>query len=1336
MDLLKTPSIQSLLDSDLESVESLHYIDFEELDEVEYALPASEAPTLAEALSAEDGGFDDNNDKNKMVKESVTCSALQVEFLQAISQQLTQAQERSLAGAATALSVGSTGKTTVGTAHGHILSFQDQTLRWVCDANENCGAVTCLAYNNDSTRLLAGYARGLIFQYESVRGVILRRVTLGGETWGALRVTWAGTSGLALDTGGSVWLMKFSRPLGVRSARVSCLFSGARGEVVVMSARDARILALATLSRVIIVAGGRAAGVRLEGPPDTLPVLEWCETDNRILVCARFNTLQWLSIDITGTSIVLRPVQKVELNATPLWMGWLGGSLAIFDSNENLRLWGDDNDKPLDLSNIEPVYSSAFFKGLWTDGRVSLAMCKAGESALAGICVAEGALSILGRKGIMRVRPRDILARTRAFVSSGRHLQALRLLCAAQDPNAKTVATDLVHMLAERPHILSNKNVAVQTIKLCLKFELIEELWSNLWENCSSEKAFVEALGDAIVRGEFSAAPPSPDYTQALIERLAEFEPELVERVVASVPLTALDPHRASVFTREKGLWRGVGAIAAAIDGSSGAMRTLSAYVSSACEARAGGRCSCAGGALLLAAADALAGRGAAGRPLPEHARPLARHDALHALLHDVLPIEELWSNLWENCSSEKAFVEALGDAIVRGEFSAAPPSPDYTQALIERLAEFEPELVERVVASVPLTALDPHRASVFTREKGLWRGVGAIAAAIDGSSGAMRTLSAYVSSACEARAGGRCSCAGGALLRAAADALAGRGAAGRPLPEHARPLARHDALHALLHDVSHKYGLCIFKAECSPLIVTAEPIPAVEPRKWMGSGESPLAVLVRHEAAAAVRLLEQGARDPPFAGPLAKQNRLRVARALLALALASPPEPDVQDPACQIEILDFISGQLQSGALPLDQEVVSGVRQLAAAAEGERADRAWLGVVTRLRAQRDHALAVYRDAIPRPRVLWRFDVLLDRHDNVLREFFKIEHPSSLDLDELIEYIRSRFQADDAIKTRLQPYLKSLIELRPQASAAIVKDHYETSIANILSTLEGECALEFGRRLLDMASLKGDAAAIYLRRLCTLRPTEVKKFLENGAGVVRPEDALAIIKELGPKEAEPACLEATGDPSGALDAMLDLISSNDNTKAARIAEACELCVRVAPSAPPDVSAEMWTRLLRRVDEVPPSLLFEAIAYLPVDELLVKTCDSPKVALTILESGAGRLRVWECAKRIAEQECHGALASALAKARRGLAVRGDCLQCGERLVSRMAARSAHCSRAVHADCDGQTVCTTCGKSIPTEVYVLPPLGRRLFSSIPQDNPLLLTAPPRPDLEGVA
>lgn len=232
----------------------------------------------------------------------------------------------------------------------------------MCDSNSDRGAVSCLAYNQDGTRLLAGYARSLVCQYDSSQGVVLRRVVLGGELWGVLQVNWAGSTGVALDTGGSVWLVKFSRPLGVRSARTSCLFSGARGEVVTMAARDARVLALATLSRVIVVAGGRAAGVRLSGPPDTLPVLTWSNNDERTLICARSTLMQWLQVIIDGTNILLRVVQRVELKSSPLWLGWLGDSLAIFDCNEMLYLYGNTTDKPIDLSDIEPVYASAFFK--------------------------------------------------------------------------------------------------------------------------------------------------------------------------------------------------------------------------------------------------------------------------------------------------------------------------------------------------------------------------------------------------------------------------------------------------------------------------------------------------------------------------------------------------------------------------------------------------------------------------------------------------------------------------------------------------------------------------------------------------------------------------------------------------------------------------------------------------------------------------------------------------------------------------------------------------------------------------------------------------------------
>lgn len=112
------------------------------------------------------------------------------------------------------------------------------------------------------------------------------------------------------------------------------------------------------------------------------------------------------------------------------------------------------------------------FKGLWTDGRVSRAMCTAGVSALGGACISEGALSLLGRKGIVRVKPRDLLARAKAFISSGHYMQALRLLCTSHGPEAKALANQFILNLSERPHVMSNRNVAEQSIKLCLKYDL------------------------------------------------------------------------------------------------------------------------------------------------------------------------------------------------------------------------------------------------------------------------------------------------------------------------------------------------------------------------------------------------------------------------------------------------------------------------------------------------------------------------------------------------------------------------------------------------------------------------------------------------------------------------------------------------------------------------------------------------------------------------------------------------------------------------------------------------------------------------------------------------
>lgn len=124
------------------------------------------------------------------------------------------------------------------------------------------------------------------------------------------------------------------------------------------------------------------------------------------------------------------------------------------------------------LSCHSSFYHFFYFQGLWTDGRVSLAMGAAGASALGGACVADGAISLLGRKGVVRVRPRDLIARAQAFIASKRYSQALRLLCSTKGPEARALADRFITILSERPHILSDKQVADQVVKLCLKYKL------------------------------------------------------------------------------------------------------------------------------------------------------------------------------------------------------------------------------------------------------------------------------------------------------------------------------------------------------------------------------------------------------------------------------------------------------------------------------------------------------------------------------------------------------------------------------------------------------------------------------------------------------------------------------------------------------------------------------------------------------------------------------------------------------------------------------------------------------------------------------------------------
>jgi hypothetical protein len=84
-------------------------------------------------------------------------------------------QERVDAGHPTVMFVN--GVIALGTSHGLVMCFETtQRSRWVHDKKREReqGAVTCITVNNESTRILAGYARGLVLMFDSQDGKVLR----------------------------------------------------------------------------------------------------------------------------------------------------------------------------------------------------------------------------------------------------------------------------------------------------------------------------------------------------------------------------------------------------------------------------------------------------------------------------------------------------------------------------------------------------------------------------------------------------------------------------------------------------------------------------------------------------------------------------------------------------------------------------------------------------------------------------------------------------------------------------------------------------------------------------------------------------------------------------------------------------------------------------------------------------------------------------------------------------------------------------------------------------------------------------------------------------------
>ncbi|EDV51150.1 vacuolar protein sorting-associated protein 8 homolog [Drosophila erecta] len=688
MSELKAPSLQSLLESERGSTDSLLaeslQLDFEDLDDAEFAIPPTDVlPTLEAVLSEFEADSDVASEFGMPVPHATPTpsigedstirtdgrggggSIMRYTLLHGISAQLSSAAERVNAGAASSCAVSAF--IAIGTSHGHILNFDvTQTLRWAHQDKHGQGAVASLAFNADSTRLLAGYSRGLVAMLDTQTGDVLRELfDVITPNTGVLHVKWTSRSSLALcaDAGGSVWSLSFTRKLGIRGCQSRCLFSGARGEVcavepLIMDSQGRHeldqycIVALATLSKYFIVTvRPRLRVIKyhvLQGPPDCLPLLAWhlvliqaadtSRSVDPVIVVGRGNQLFFHQLFVSNGRITLLYLRHVQLQGSLLSAHWLGPKcVASLDTAEILHLVDVRSSKELecmDMANAGLVYGSAQFKGLATGGNVSPAFALAGSNACYNSVVSRGTqLYVLGARSLHIIGVRTWSERISFLVKHHRWQEACQLaldgyIASVDRPRKRAQAKERIIMLFKEYIANSARapDYCLGAIVNCLiTVGELDLLWTQLWEKLhnSSAELFLQHISDHIEKETIHSV--NPVISQALVDYWLEHSPAKLEQLILKLDWMCLDLNQVLKAVKKHRLYRAqIYLNTQALNDYTAALTELLPLVTP--EETDLGNC------LLVYVSSCLAGRGYPTGEIPVELVHQVKHDVLRCL--------------------------------------------------------------------------------------------------------------------------------------------------------------------------------------------------------------------------------------------------------------------------------------------------------------------------------------------------------------------------------------------------------------------------------------------------------------------------------------------------------------------------------------------------------------------------------------------------------------------------------------------------------------------------------------------------------------------------------
>lgn len=532
-------------------------------------------------------------------EKQIIGSILRHVVFQGVTAQIASAQDRTEAGSASSVCVSR--MIAIGTSHGYILAFDSaQTLKWCCQEGQKKqqGAVAAMSFNIDDTRLLAGFSRGAVLMINTQTGDVLRTlIDVISPNSGVLSIKWTSrpTLAMALDSGGSVWSLSFTRRMGIRGCDSRCLFSGARGEVCTFEPllvndeqhpfqHSYTLVALATLSKFfILMIRPRLKVIKyhmLHGPPESLPLLSWqmvliqsadaSRTVDPVLATGRGNSLYFHQLTYHNGRINVTFLRHITLSYNLLALHWLGPKniACVERDTEMLHLIDVRTSRELestDLSAFGITYSSAQYKGIATGSNVSPALALAGTYACYSTIISNdlnSTLYILGKRSLHGINARSWSDRLSYLTAKKQWAEAFEL---AIDGYRNTVDKPRRHnMTKDRILLLFDDylngtsrcpDICLENVIRCLiEIEREDLLWQELWDRLYSQELYLNIITQQIMDDNLTLI--SPFVSQHLLDYWSKISTEKLEAIILKLQWECLDLHQTLNLVKKMHLYK------------------------------------------------------------------------------------------------------------------------------------------------------------------------------------------------------------------------------------------------------------------------------------------------------------------------------------------------------------------------------------------------------------------------------------------------------------------------------------------------------------------------------------------------------------------------------------------------------------------------------------------------------------------------------------------------------------------------------------------------------------------------------------------------------------